>query len=98
MNCPKCNASNPIDVVFCVSCGEPISPSDQKESPQQMSKINESGYKDPIEKISKIEANEKKKLAKVDEMEKKIVAKDEAKKVKIKEKAEEKISTIQSKK
>ena len=26
MNCPKCNADNPIDVVFCVSCGEPLTP------------------------------------------------------------------------
>ena len=91
MNCPKCNAYNPIDAVFCVSCGEPISPSDQKEYQQQISNLNGPGHKQSIDKISKIEENEKKQLAKLDGKEKKMVAKDEAKKVRIKEKAEEKI-------
>jgi len=98
MNCPKCNAYNPIDAMFCVSWGgEPISPSDQKENTQPMSNLIEPGNGGPTEKISRIEANEKKQLARVGEKEKKMVNKDEAKKARIKKKAEEKISTIRAK-
>ena len=61
MNCPKCNAINPMEVVFCLSCGERLSHPEQIEDSEETSNDIDVDLIDSKKKRAKTEAKEKKK-------------------------------------